>query len=120
MRGENKHICNIINVMIFLCLYFGKINLAIGKIRTDKNSIYINKKTQLKNNTSDTHKKNKINHHPSLLGGSGSGDLSVWSNSFNFAKSGNSVVDPRTGMLMVSIKASLLQSNFGHGPDIDL
>ena len=78
------------------------------------------KKTQLKNNTSDTHKKNKINHHPSLLGGSGSGDLSVWSNSFNFAKSGNSVVDPRTGMLMVSIKASLLQSNFGHGPDIDL
>ncbi len=125
IRRKNKRLYNIIDVVIFLflCLCFGKINLAIGKIRTDKNSIYINKKIVLKKNTSDAHttnKKNKINHYPSLLGESGSGDLSVWSNSFNFAKSGNSVVDPRTGMLLVSIKAGLLQSNFGHGPDIDL
>ncbi len=121
----NKRLCNFIGVLVFLILYlyFGKITLAIGKKRTHKNSVYINKKILLEKNTSDTHttnKKNKINHHPLLSGESGSGDLSVWSNSFNFVKSGNSEVDPRTGMLLVAIKAGLLQSNFGHGPDIDL
>ncbi len=110
-------------VFLFLCLYFAKITLAIGKTRTDQKNVYINKKILLKQNTSDTHttnKKNKIKHHSLFLGKSESGDPSIWSNSFNFAKSGNSQIDPRTGMLMVSMKAGLLRSNFGHGPDIDL
>ncbi len=120
-----KRRCNFIELILFLflCLYFGKINLAIGKIRVYPNNTYINKKISVKKTTSGIHlknKKNKTNHHHLLLDASGSSDLSIWSNSFNFAKSGNSVVDPRTGMLLVSIKMGLLLSNFGHGPDIDL
>ncbi len=117
----NKSLCNIIYVFLFLFLflYFGKITLAIGKNR----AVYIDKKIQLKKNTSDTHainEKNKTNYHHLSLSQSGDGDLSIWSNAFDFAKSKNSEVDPRTGMLLVSIKAGLLRSNFGHGPDIDL
>ena len=105
---------------LFFCLYCGKINLAIGKNRIYPDSSYAtHKKLLLKQNASDAHLKNKTHHHL-LSGASKSGGLSIWSNSFNFAKSGNSVVDPRTGMLLVSIKAGLLLSNFGHGPDIDL
>ncbi len=121
----NKSLCNIIYafLFLFLLLYFGKITLAIGKNRTKISSVYIDKKIQLKKNTSDTHainEKNKTNYHHLSLSQSGGGDLSIWSNSFNFAKSENSEVDPRTGMLLVSIKSGLLRSNFGHGPDIDL
>ena len=68
-----------------------------------------------------TNKQKKINHQNLLEDVSeGSKDLSIWSNSFNFAKSGNSKVDPRTGTLLISVKVGLLRSNFGHGPDIDL
>ncbi|MCY4330026.1 MAG: hypothetical protein OXC48_08120, partial [Endozoicomonadaceae bacterium] len=109
-----------------LFLYFGKINLAIGKIKNYKNNTYTHNKVSLKKNTLNNHianhtkeKKNKTNHH-SLLDESNSSGLSIWSNSFNFAKSANSRVDPRTGMLLISMKVGLLQSNFGHGPDIDL
>ncbi len=117
----NKHLCNFIVVFLFLFLSFGKITLAVGKNKTEKNSIYINKKIQLKQNAPNTRtEKNKTNHHSLLTDDSVSGDLSIWSNSFNFAKSENSEVDPRTGMLLVSIKAGLLWSNFGHGPDVDL
>ncbi len=121
----NKHLCFFINILIclYLCLYFVKINSAVRKNIAYQNSSYTTKKILLKENTPDTHIKNKqdkINHHGFLMAESDSGDLSIWSNSFNFAKSGNSVVDPRTGMLLVSIKAGLLLSNFGHGPDIDL
>ncbi len=115
----NKRLYYFINILLilFLFLYFGKINLAIGKIKTHHNNTYINKKILLHKNTSDT--KNKTNHQQFLMAESGGG-LSIWSNSFNFAKSGNSQVDPRTGMLLVSVKVGLLRSNFGHGPDIDL
>ncbi|MCY4176931.1 MAG: hypothetical protein OXD32_00335, partial [Endozoicomonadaceae bacterium] len=117
----NKHLCNFIVVFLFLFLSFGKITLTVGKNKTEKNSIYINKKIQLKQNAPNTRtEKNKTNHHSLLTDDSVSGDLSIWSNSFNFAKSENSEVDPRTGMLLVSIKAGLLWSNFGHGPDVDL
>ncbi|MCY4178086.1 MAG: hypothetical protein OXD32_06280, partial [Endozoicomonadaceae bacterium] len=120
----NKRLYFNISILSFLlfCLYFVKINLAIGKNKIYPGSSYVNhEKLPLKQNTSDTESKNKNKtHHHLLLGASKSSGLSIWSNSFNFAKSGNSVVDPRTGMLMVSIKAGLLLSNFGHGPDIDL
>ena len=115
----------IINILLysFLCLYFVKIDLAIGKTRVYHNIAYTNKKILLKQNTVNTHtanKKNKINHPGFLMAKSGSNDLSIWSNSFNFAKDGNSEVDPRTGILLISMKVGLLRSNFGHGPDIDL
>ena len=79
----------------------------------------LNKEISLEQYNPGANKKNKINHH-SLLGTQENNNLSIWSNSFNFTKSGNSVVDPRTGVLMVSVKVGLLMSNFGHGPDIDL
>ena len=113
----------IINILLysFLCLYFVKIDLAIGKTRVYHNIAYTNKKILLKQNTVNTHTaKNKINHPGFLMAKSGSNDLSIWSNSFNFAKDGNSEVDPRTGTLLISMKVGLLRSNFGHGPDIDL
>ncbi len=119
MVSFNKRLYYFINILsiLFLFLYFGKINLAIGKIKTHQNNAHTNKKILLHKNTSDT--KNKTNHQQFLMAESGGG-LSIWSNSFNFAKSGNSQVDPRTGMLLVSMKVGLLRSNFGHGPDIDL
>ena len=109
----NKRLCNIIYAFLFLFLFFGKLTLAIGENRTEKNSFYIDKKIQLKKNTSDidtdtdtTKKKNTTNYHHSLLGESGGGGLSIWSNSFNFTKSENSEIDPRTGMLLISIKGN--------------
>ncbi len=122
-KMKSKRLCIYIIISLFLFLYFGKITLAIGKNRTKTSSIYIDKKISLKKNAPDTHainEKNKTSYHHLSLSQSGGGDLSIWSNSFNFAKSENSEVDPRTGMLLVSIKAGLLRSNFGHGPDIDL
>ncbi len=128
MINFNKRLYLFVKMLLFLSLflYFGKINLAIGKIKNYKNNTYTHNKVSLKKNTLNNHianhtkeKKNKTNHH-SLLDESNSSGLSIWSNSFNFAKSANSRVDPRTGMLLISMKVGLLQSNFGHGPDIDL
>ncbi len=120
----NKWKC-IINILLysFLCLYFVKIDLAIGKTSAYHKITYINEKISLKQNTTNTrtaNKKNKINQPDFLMAKSGNNDLSIWSNSFNFAKGGNSEVDPRTGTLFISMKVGSLQSNFGHGPDIDL
>ena len=110
-------------MVLFLCLQFLKINLVIGKNKTQQNNSYTTKKMPLKRHNAykhTTNKQNNINHHNLLAGASEvSNDLSIWSNSFNFAK-GNSEVDPRTGTLLVSMKVGLLRSNFGHGPDIDL
>ncbi|MCY4177344.1 MAG: hypothetical protein OXD32_02465, partial [Endozoicomonadaceae bacterium] len=76
-------------LLLFSCLYFGKINLVIGKTRVYPNNAYASKKIPVKQTASSTHSKNKTNHHHLLLDALGSGDLSIWSNSFNFAKSGN-------------------------------
>ena len=43
-----------------------------------------------------------------------------WSNAFNFKKSLETTVDPRTGILMVHLKVGGLLSNIGHGPNINL
>ena len=120
IKITNKRLYLFISVLLFLFLYFGKANLIFGKTIAYQNSAYTNKKIPEKQNTSSTPIKNNKDHHHSLLGASGSDNLSIWSNSFNFAKSGNSKVDPRTGILLVSMKVGLLQSNLGHGPDIDL
>ncbi|MCY4329054.1 MAG: hypothetical protein OXC48_03055, partial [Endozoicomonadaceae bacterium] len=44
----------------------------------------------------------------------------LWSNAFNFQKTFNTQVDPRTGLFFVHIRAGSLVSNTGHGPNINL
>ncbi len=119
-------LCLFIHMLLIslLCLCFGKINPAIRKNKADQYHYYHDGQTLLKKSVVNVnnikHKKIKTNNTRPLLKSSGNNSLSIWSNSFNFAKSGNSEVDPRTGSLLVSVKAGLLLSNFGHGPDIDL
>ncbi len=109
-------------LILLLCPCFGKINPAIRKNNTDQSHHYHGDKILLKKSVVKNikHKKIKTNNAQPSLKSSGNDSLSIWSNSFNFAKSGNSEVDPRTGSLLVSVEAGLLLSNFGHGPDIDL
>ncbi|MCY4329319.1 MAG: hypothetical protein OXC48_04450, partial [Endozoicomonadaceae bacterium] len=61
--------------------------------------------------------KKKPQQHLSV---SSANDNDVWSNAFNFQKSWGTVVDPRTGVLMIHFKVGSLLSNTGHGPDINL
>ncbi|MCY4329960.1 MAG: hypothetical protein OXC48_07790, partial [Endozoicomonadaceae bacterium] len=127
MNNKNKKSCLFIKKIFFLILMlcFEKISFAVGKNRATQyihythNKILSKRRKSQKNATDKNNKANKF--HPLLLASGGdSGTISIWSNSFNFAKSENSEVDPRTGSLLVSVKAGLLLSNFGHGPDIDL
>ncbi|MCY4329057.1 MAG: RHS repeat-associated core domain-containing protein [Endozoicomonadaceae bacterium] len=60
-------------------------------------------------------KKDKYHHLTSF-----EDDEKPWSNAFNFQTSWGTVVDPRTGILMVHFKVGSLLSNIGHGPDINL
>ncbi len=110
-------------LLLLSCFCFGNVNLSFVKNSIDKYSHASGKEVLFKQHILNKGKKtknNKADHtHPSLKS-SGNGSVSIWSNSFNFAKSSNSEVDPRTGTLLVSVKAGLLLSNFGHGPDIDL
>ncbi len=125
MCKKNKRLYLFIRVLLFLIpsLCFGKINFTIKKNSIDQSDYSNKKKVSFKQHSLNIyakHKKNKTSNHQPLLTTSGGDNASIWSNSFNFAKSGNSEVDPRTGTLLVSVKAGMLLSNFGHGPDIDL
>ena len=87
-------------LLLFSCFCFGNINLSVVKKSIDQYHHSSGKKVLSKQhilNTGTKAKNNKANGTHPLLRSSDNESVSIWSNSFNFAKSSNSKVDPRTG-----------------------
>ena len=101
-------------ILVFIIIFFSFEQISSAIINSHLSSAH----TIIKPDSSRPTLKSK--NAKQQVSASSDNNEELWSNAFNFQKSLDITVDPRTGILMLNFKVGGLLSNTGHGPNINL